>query len=363
MNFETLRNKVRIYETKAESSVVASELKELVAKNGLEIFRDPEKLGELLEATKLSAVVKAQLRLIFSCSTLPDFILNTKSDLNMVDMDNAVHGVVVTTGLSYKCAIKLIVDIFYGCGLDFPVEYGPQLVNHAVEYKLHAIMPSATAEEEVVKMLTAYDKYERAADKELEDSKSAATEAVKIMRQLCEAGMPEGFYYLGRCHLYGECGTAVDKVKGMEYMKIAADRGNAAAAAILGDIYYEAKEPLRRSYTLAHHYYTRPGALAVKKERRAALEDIYAQQRANKTTFVFSGLLLALSIVFLIFFHTGIFSGAGRLAVGIVCTALSAVLYGLTVIYHIMHRFNGIRWLTAAQYFLWALYVFVLVLS
>ena len=356
MNFDLIRSQVGTYETEADKSVVSAQLQTIIANHSFEIFRDTERLAAEIGSLQISKTVKAQLVLILSCSTLPDFILNSKSDLNLVDVDNVVHNVVQTTGLSYQCALRLITDVFYACGLSFPVEYGPQISETAslnsgnlIEYKLHAMMPSEMAEAEI-----------KSTEKLIAESSS---DAVAAIHKLCSAGISKGFYLLGRCYLYGECGTDIDYSKAAELMKIAAKQGIAEAAADLGDIYYNSENILLRNYTLAHHYYTRPGAIAVSKERQKALRDIYRQHSANKKTLVFSGVVFALTIIFLVFFNTGIFSGSSRFVIGVIFTVLSGLVCAGGVYFNIIAKYNSLRWIIAAQFFVWSIYAFILVLA
>jgi hypothetical protein len=386
MNFDTISSQVGKYETNAEASPVSAQLQTLIAKHGLDVFKDIKLLNQEIGELQLSETLKSQLTLIFSSSTLPDFILNSKSDLNMVDVDNAIHNVVTSTGLVYKVALSLIADVFYACGLKFAIEYGPQLCGSTIEYKIHAMMSSKLAKTEIKNAERLIATYSNLVGKDKkkkddEDVKKAAAEAVRAICKLCDAGVPIGFYMLGRCYLYGDCGTEPDSQKALEIMKIAAEHGVTEAAAALGDIYYE---PLKvvcttnypdnytpeylhnlplRDYTLAHHYYTRPGAMAMGKDRQRALHDIYKQYSANKTTLVFSGIVLVLTIAFLVFFQQGIFSKANRLAVGILFTVISGLAYAVSIWYNTRKPFNGIRWIVAVQYFIWALYAFVLLLA
>jgi len=364
MNFETIRSQIGRYETKSDASIVAVQMQSLIAKNGFDVFKNIELLNEEIKELQLSSTIKAQLSLIFSCSTLPDFILNSKSDLNMVDIDNAVHSVVNSTGLSYKCVIMLIADVFYACGLNFAIEYGPHLAKNNVENRLHALMPSAMVEKEVKNTKLLIAEYAKMVGKDQDEStKKAATDAVLAIRKLCDAGIAEGFFLLGKCYLYGDCGTEIDKPHAFELMKTAAYKGIPEAAAILGDIHYNSDDPLMRDYTLAHHYYTRPGAMALGATRRSSLQDIYKQCSANKTTLVFSGIIFALMIAFLTYFNTGLFSESSRLGIGIFFTVISAAVYGMSILYNRVKGFNGIRWVVAVQYFIWALYAFILILA
>ncbi len=360
------KNRIGNYEAK-DGSAVSVQLRNLIAQHGYDIFKDKTALTEEIQKFTLSNTLKSQLTLVFSCSTLSDFILNSKSDLNMVDIDNVVHSVVSSTGLTYDCAISIIADTFDACGLRFAIEYGPKLVDGTVKNGLSAMMPSGVAEAEIKKTQEMYNKFNstyangiQIAQKE--QAKNEATAVVNAMNRLCSAGLAEGYYLLGRCYAFGECCTNVDSKKALEYMKIAADKGHVAAAGYLGDMYYEG-DAFTRDYTLAHHYYTRPGTKALGKKQQDALKDIYKQGGANKLTMIFSGIVFALMIAFVVFFHEGIFSGSSRLVVGIIMLVLSLVPHVIVIQYSILNKYNGMRWLLMIQFFIWALYAFILVLA
>ena len=363
MDFATILSRVNKYKTNEDASPLSAQLQILISKHGLEVFKDLDLLTIEIDNLELSKTIKAQLVLVFSSSTLPNYILNSKSDLNLIDVNNAIHNVVYTTGLSHRVALALITDVFSACGLNFAIEYGPQLMNGSIEYKLHALMPSTMVKSGVRNTERLIEAYNRLANEgkntDSEAIQKAAGDAVKSIRKLCEAGVPEGFYLLGRCYLYGECGTEPDPKKALELMGLAAEHGIVEAAASLGDVYYE---PIR-DYTLAHHYYTRPGAMAMGTQRQRALQDIYKQHSANRTTLVFSGIVLMLMIAFLVHFHHGIFTEASRLAVGILFTVLSGLVFAASIWFMIRKPYNGLRWAVAVQYFVWVLYVFILVLA
>ena len=368
MNFDYIPNRVGTYET-ADNSAVAAGVQSIIAEHRLEIFKDPERLVEEINGLSLSKAVKAQLTLIVLCSTLSDFVLNSKDDLNLVDVDNAIHNIVQSTGLSHQVVIRLVADVFYGCGfLDFAMEYGPQITDGNLEYKQHILLSSEAADVEIAHAESLVADYRRHAGKSgitknSDAAQEAAGDAVAALHKLCSAGIAKGFYLLGRCYLYGDCGTDIDTSKGSQLMQVAAKQGIAEAAAEIGDFYYQTEDPTARDYTLAHYYYTRPGAIAMGKERQRALQDIYKQHTANKTTLVFTGVLLAMMVAFLTFFHTGIFSGSSRLVIGIIMTVVSGLAYGCSILYYHLKEYNGLRWAIAVQYFIWAIYAFILVLA
>lgn len=368
MNFATISSQVGHYATRVEASILAAQMKQLIDRNGYDVFESIDTLNAEIMKLDLSTTLKAQLVLVFSSSTLADFILNSKSDLDLVDINNAIHNVVSSTGLSYNRAIEIVTDVFYACGLDFPVEYGPQMDNNTIEYKLHAFIPNELADAEASKtrqILSSYiDEYENMHDRKMSaEAKAAAEGVIESIKKLCTAGNTSGFYMLGVCYLYGIGGTARDYRKALSFLKMAAKQGDSAAAALLGDIYYQSPSSSVRDNSLAHYYYTMPGALALSEKRQHALQDIYRQLNANRVTLVFSGILLVMMIFFIHYFHTGIFSGSGKLVLGIILTVLSGIIYALTILFNRIKRFNGIRWVIAVQYFTWSLYAFLLVLA
>lgn len=369
MNLDFIFNQIKQYQTLETDTSLSAQLKKIISANGLDIFKDIDRLCEEIQKMSVSKTLKAQLVLLFSCSNVANYVLNSKSDLNMVDVDNVVQSVIRTTGLNYDTAIKLIVDIFYACGMQYSVELGPQLVDNSVEYRLHAIIPSDKVEIEVKEATDLYEAFKsRFGKSSAEDKDDAAIQyeanrVIEAINTLCSAGISDGFYLLGRCYLYGDCNTAVDKEKAMQLMKIAADHGNSKAAACLGDLYYESDDVLKRSYTTAHYYYTRPGSVALGSKQQTALQDIYKQEKANRSTLVFSGIIFALMIAFVSIFHRGIFTGSNRVAVGVIMLVLSFAAIAGAVVYYIKNRYNGIRWLNAVQFFLWAFYAFILVLA
>jgi hypothetical protein len=382
MNFDAFLKQIKTYPTKIGISPVAREMKKLINRKGIEIFKSEELLSTEINTLKLSKTSRAQLNLIFSSSTLSNYIQNTKSDMNMLDVDNMIHNVVDTTGLSYKVVLTLVSDILYACGVSFSIEYGPEIVDDKIEHKIHAMMPSMLMDKELLKTEKLIEEYTKVSVMEpLEKDKmeQAAAKAIQSITNLCHAGVPKAFYWLGRCYWFGECGTIRDPQKAISYIEIAAQRGIVEAAALLGDIYYNPNsgnyknaieetnkintQLIFRDYSLAHYYYTRPGSLAMGKERQRNLKDILNQYSANRITLFFAGIMFVSMIVFLVNFHSGILNGNSRLVLGIIFVIFTGAIWGLGTWVHMIKPYNGIRGIVATQYFVWALYAFFLVMA
>lgn len=361
MDFKKVWNRLAYKPNKYSAGALGNELRQIVEENGVAIFQNPGQLSSALDQAEIGIAPKQQLLLLTASSHIADFTANAKGGLSLVDIDNALHDAVLSTGLSYKTALKLITDIFYACGLDFAVEYGFVLGESESSYRLHAIMPADLAEAEIDRIRQLADSYV-SADNESK-KKEAAKEAILRICQLGRAGVAEGFYLLGKCYLNGDFGTRVDLGKAKENLKIASRMGVLEASALLGDLFYAGGEGQKPDYTLAHSFYTRPGALALGLKQRKALHDIYLQGSANTVTLIMSGIVFALSILFSIYFHEGLFSGAGRIAIAVMSNVLSGAVFAFAIFSCLWHRYNNIRKVIAAQYLIWAVYAFFLLIA
>lgn len=366
MDLKTIVKSVKRYSGGHNASDTSRQLSKMIAANGYGIFKEPDKLLEETAKLDLPDVTKGQLGLIFRCSSFTNYISNPEADFNMVDVNNVIHNVTETTGLNYDCVIRNVADVFGAMGMDFSIEYVPRLVDGAIREDITAMMPSDIAAQETQradKLLEGYRNKYGDGPAETEEEQQAAAEAVAAIRRLCDAGNAEGFYLLGVCYKNGACNTEKNEKKASELFKTAAEKGNAKAANALGDQFYEAEDFLDRDYTLAHYYYTKPGALPLNYSQQHRLEDIYAMGRKNCTAIICSGILFAVMLIFVIVFHKGLFSGNSRLALGIISLVISACLMAAGIIFNKKKAYNNICGLPAAQFFVWAVYALILILS
>ncbi len=369
MDFSFIKNTVGKYPKEEGASPLSRELQSIVSKLGPEVFDNKDLVIGEIEKTELDEKTKSQFALVLKCSNIADYVRNSKSDMSVVDLDNAIHNVAESTGLTHDAALTVTVDVLYAFGLRFEVEFSPVLADGKIEKRLHAAMPSSAAEREIKDAHVLYDLYKKSVDDAAEGNadeetvKKSAEEAINAINNLCSCGISEGFYLLGLCHYYGDCGTAVDKEASLTFMSCASDMGNAKAASFLGNLYYCEDNPRLRDYTAAHYYFTRPGALAMGKTEQNALKDISMQRAANRLTLLFSVILAVMTAVFAVYFRSGIFSGSSRLGVGIPVVILSILTVAAEVVYNRRKPFNNIRPFMFVQLFLWAVYAFLLVLA
>ena len=162
-------------------------------------------------------------------------------------------------------------------------------------------------------------------------------------------------------HLYGYFGAEKDEKKAYSYLQIATEQGDPDASNLMGDLLAN-RESFLADYTLAHYYFTKPGAVALRETDRETVKMIYRQNLLNKANLIFGGVFLAVTIVFLSIFNKGMFSGSSRLVIGIVDTVLSLIVYGFGILAYRRKKYNNNRWIVAAMYFIWAVYAFILVL-
>ncbi|MCL1809214.1 MAG: hypothetical protein FWG42_05500 [Clostridiales bacterium] len=337
-------------------------LKTIVDKNGTDVFNDPDRMLEALEGQEIGNAAKHRLLLAVASSNIGDFAANTEEGLNLVDVDNAVHDVAASTGLAHQTALQLVMDVLNACGLDFAVEDGFVLEEAGIEKRLHAVMPNELARYEEERVRSLAKRLAEAGFATQEEEAAAVREATAAVARLCRAGVPTGFYLLGRCYYLGELGTEKNMNKAVEYLSAASGMGCAEASAMLGMLHYSSKSFLLRDYTKAHCYFTRPGALALGAERQA-LKDIYMQGSANLATLFMSGLIFAMTLLFTMHFSSGMPSSGICTMAAAFANVFSAFVFVLAAASFARKRYNNIKGFLAVQYFAWAFYAFVLILA
>ncbi|MCL1983369.1 MAG: hypothetical protein FWG53_09850 [Clostridiales bacterium] len=342
------------------SSELGEQLKLIVDTSGTGVFKDPGRMQKALEEHNIGQAAKHQLLLAAAASNIGEFTANIGEGLSLVDVDNAVHDIVASTGLAHKTALQLVIDILYACGLDFAVESGFAHGKHGVEKSLHALMPNELADSEAKRARQLAQKLSEAGFATQEEAAAAVREATAAIARLCEAGVPTGFYLLGRCYYLGELGTEQNMAKAVEYLSAASEMGCAEASTMLGSLHYSSKSASLRDYTRAHCYFTRPGALALGTERQA-LEDIYMQGSANLATLFMSGLIFVLTLLFTAYFCARVPSSGSCMLAAAFANIISASVVGLAAASFARKRFNSIKGLLAVQYFAWAFYALVLI--
>lgn len=360
MKFDVIREKLlgsdtTVYKPSEYDSPLAKELRIALDDTGIGVFSDATKLVALIDSFDIPSETKAQLRLIFTASNLSQFILNAQPSFSFVDMDNAVRQVVDSTGLSYQTVIDLVPDILFGCGIDFPIVTRPQIRKSGEsDTKITALFASGAAQSQLdsINQLLSINRL-LSADRDEADAKLAS-----MLQDLVSAGNPQAYGMMGKLYREGAHGFAQDDALADKYLTIAAEYGDPASANTLAESNYN-----HGKYTLAHYYYTRPGAAAKNEGQQSQYADILSQREENRATFFFSIGVFVLALLFVVFFHQGIFSGSGRLIEGIIGLVLSGIVLYFAFRSSRGGNFESNRGLIFAQYLVWAIYALILILA
>jgi len=351
MDFNIIKSNLNTYQSENSPENIGQQLKIIVENHGKSIYQNIEQLFDEIELSDINSVAKMQLCLIICSSNIVDFILNAENELNLIDINNIISDIIDKTSLKNTIVIQLVVDIFYSVGLNFAFVIGPILHNNEISTQLHAMMPTDMINKDLQKI------------EDLIENDESSAELMILLEKLCNSGVSKAFYYLGRFYLNGEHNTIKNPEKAEKFLKIAADQGVTEASGLLGNYYYNSPNPLICDFTTAHHYFTKPGSAALDEKQQSAVSDIYEQFELNKILIIFGSFLAIFMLIFIGFFHSGIFSETGRLIIG----GITLFFVFLTLIggflYFFIKKFNNLRWFIALMYIIWSIYVIILMFS
>lgn len=346
------------YNPATNNSPIYKTLKGII-KEDVTIFADFNRLNEKLNNSNLSTKDKAILSLVFSTTSVAQHIQNSSVKFTVVDANNLIQEIMRKSGLNYDTAFHVVVDIMYACGVNIPVECTDIATNSEEVKDTKKFLPK----EEVNKLTTEADKILLQLLNNKEVSEADCNYLVDTINTLCDAGVSHGFYLRGICYFYGFANTTKNEKLAKENMHKATERGDYFAARFLGDLYYGRTNVDPYAFSKAYKYYTYLGAAPTTSKQRTRMEDIMDQAKANIDTLIFSAVLVALTIVFLVMFSAGIFSGASRLVVGIILAVLSLALGGAGGYYYYKTKYNGFKFILILQYVIWAIYALILALA
>ena len=355
MNFQQTLDKMQgeVFPKRYKPDAFGEFLLKLHDLYGKEIFSDVDKIAELMNSAGIyiEEKLQQQLVLLLRCSNVGYFITNNKPDVSFVDINNAIHDAIETTGLTYQTVLRLFSNIFYACGLDYSLSYGYVVdeSNHT-SVDLHILMPYQAIQEEYERAEKARFAYKTLADDQKNEQAEIATFAIN---NLCKSGAAQGFYLRGLLHLTGDCNTLKNEYIAKDNLKISSDAGYALASTKLGDIYYK-----QGKFTRAHYYYTRPGALPLTSYGQEALQEIYEQKDKNVYNFIMAVVMFGITIVFLLKFNSGVLSDVETTGLAIFHGSVAFFTLVGCIYYLILNRYNNIRPVVFIQFLIWASYTF-----
>lgn len=303
--------------------VMAAALKDIVAKEGADIYRDVDKLSAMMKERKLQPAYIKQVELAVCASSLVRYLEQLATGLSAIDINNIIL-TAEGAGLSSVTARRIVADILYslnvpqlaqelsvGGGKDIsemskiyipPLAYNSRLSNF-----MSIIDGGGTLEQEQVTELTGFMK----------------------------AGIPGAFTLMGRLYLIGR-GVPQDEEKALKLLGHAAELGDGAAYGYLGDYYYN------KNNETAHQLYSRPGALALGEDRWRKFRNLEKCKKFHRAQAIAFGVLFVLLEVFMFMFRSSILTGSHPVAL-ILCTLLNLAAVGATVFVHMKNPFQDLR--------------------
>lgn len=361
MSFINIQNKVRQLETSKRKNRTSAALQSIFNEHGHSIIADEQTLFSLIDNAEFPEVSKLRVKLVFSCVAVRNYLSGDTIDLKMTQINNLLHVICSTTGLTYIVAVETLSDILCALGLNCTITYSPVLEGDKIKNEIHTVMPVDIAVVETARIRKDFEIVEKQSGNISEEEGKALLEDIK---RLCSAGIPDGFYLLSKCYQYGYLNTAINLAKAEEYIKLAADAGSSDAASSLADKYYHNDNFMKRSFEEAFYYYTKPGSVSLKTNQQMNVIDIYKQKKENKLTLIFLCISTILFAVFIALFNKGMFSDSSRLIPGIIILLISILhVAGVFVYYFKKSKYNSIRNTLFLQYLIWTIYVIILELA
>ena len=344
----------------AQGTDVGVQLKRLFSEKGDTFLSDKERIRNEVYSLQLEDNIKAQLCLFLGCKVIHDFVENSKVSIDFFVVNNLIHSVLLETGLSYDTTVKCVSELLFALGLDIPIEYSPVSANDILGFNIHALIPVDITRQWISDVFRSYNEFTQIR----KPSEIEIKEFQEKLNHLCDSGISDGLFLKGVLYKNGEVGVVQDLEKARTYLQLAADMGNSNASAFLADNYFSGIDSfIGRDYTTAEYYYTRMGACPINDiTRRTNLQTIHQQKRINLENFLFSFVLLVLTVGFVVFFHKSFSGEKNILPVGIIASILSLGVIVKAILYNLKKKFNSNALMLIVQGLIWMVYVLILVL-
>ena len=118
----------------------------------------------------------------------------------------------------------------------------------------------------------------------------------------------------------------------------------------------------KHDFTGSLHAFTSLGSIWLNSDRRVKIYNIHRQRLDNITSLKYGVVLLVMSIVFVVMFHAGLFSGAVHIPMIVLCVLALAAIAALAVRWFKTKPYNNLNGGIAVIYAVWAIYALSVVL-
>lgn len=317
-------------------SSIALLLHNIVDDESSEIFNNPAKFQKVLREADISEFTIYQLCLMTKVSGF-SMLTQTDASTKQADLNRYVQNAIEETGLSKAVVLDLTADIAYSLDIATLCD---------TKEKIEEVYQTEKA------FVIPYSIYEKELKNYQESLRILGYSGISNGRleALCAAGLPKAKYYMA-CGILKENG---DSEKGLSLLREAAQEGDAEAAALLGDYYYEKQDA--ESLEKAYQYYTSYGALALNTKRRKSLTGILNQKKYNRKIRDFSIMFAALLAILVMFL--------GKLSLYEVhpiwsagCIIAEVLLAVYTVIIYVKRPYKDLYSMPIAMFGMWCVFV------
>ena len=333
----------------SDSSYLSQILRDAIEENGVEILFNTETLTKTMNTIGADEFEIYRI-CIMTCVSGFREIVSADPETAQTDLDRYIRNATYETGFTREVIMGLTGCIVSAIGSQITAEKANRPKKH--EYNdIIATLRTFTYQPALLEFEDAFDMVVYDGDE------TTRLDFSKLEIPL-EVGVSVAKYYMGYCLLYG-IQIEQNEERGLQFLMEAAEAGYGSAAATLGDYYYNQADS--NSWTLAYHYYTGYGAMALGQSRQAAVTHILNQKKFNKKFLVGCAVFLVLLSVILISAPSaGLFSPR-PVWTGITIFGM-LVMYVLEVLRYRMKPYDSFYSLPMELLAAWAFYVFIRVI-
>lgn len=324
-----------------EPEAIAVTLREIVAAEGVDVYRDVEKLSAALKAKDVDPAESKQIELAACGSSLTRYLEQLGNGFTAIDINNILR-TTEKAGLSPKAARRTVSNILYSLNV-------PQSLKE-VSLKME---DKELGEKGIYIPREAYENELKEISDLLAQKKKPSDEQLLFLNQLMEAGVPEAYRLSGKIYLDGGF-VPQDSIKAANLLQYAAEHGDAESYGLLGDYFYE-----HDNDGLAYELYTRPGAMALGESRWKKMRNLEKSKRFIKMQFLMMALLVILMEIFLFLFSSSVLTG-GHFLAAILCTVVNGLVLAGVFYVHWKDPYQDLRSFSLPFLITFFIYAFIL---
>ncbi len=310
------------------------------------IWLDSKLLRDRLEAAGVDKISISRIILLTELNGFEEFLLS--GNVKKIDLENFINNAVHQSGLKRDIVIYTLSDMAAALGIDRLDISRLNLVDKAIRSESAFVIPKKSYEEELKNILGSQD-FEASIDRVDEST-------IDRLIPLAAMGISKAKYYLGYA-LYKKAQNIGDtSTQGIELLHEAAQEGEPGAARALGDYYYE--RGLSSDLAKAHEYYTGYGSVYHNQVSMSRLTDILNQSKFNAKLYVYTMVLIVLSIVAMIA-AMFIMPSIRVIVAGIIAIGLECFIGFVSHLGFKNRPYDDLSTLPLASFILWCVYALI----